>query len=145
MMFRVLGPYTSKNILQRPKLKKRLEQLTNGGFGRRGSTLYPLLQHLTAKSKHKFWLAWRKGEVIGWIWLEAPSKRTFYMNNRLQTIYVSTIGTFVHHDFRRKGVGTRLLDRLAKQTPKKVLFVEEAWNQAGINFYEKISDRKLLY
>ena len=67
------------------------------------------------------------------------------MNNRLQTIYVSTIGTFVHHDFRRKGVGTRLLDRLAEQTPKKVLFVEEAWNQAGINFYEKISDRKLLY
>ena len=56
-MFKVLGPYTSKNILQRPKLKKRLEQLTNGGFGRRGSTLYPLLQHLTAKANISFgWL-----------------------------------------------------------------------------------------
>lgn len=138
----VKGPYTARQILERPNLHKRLMQLTNGGFGRGASTLYPMLTHLTFKSKDKFWLAWHEGEVVGWIWMEKPQVRTFYtMASGLKRFKVSTIGAFVHRRYRKNGIGKKLTARLNADVNPSIKFIEEAWNNAGRNLYESISNR----
>lgn len=137
----VRGPYTARQILDRPKLYRRLMRLTNGGDGRGASTLYPVLSHLRRGSKDKFWLAWHEGEVIAWLWVEKPSRRTFFAWNGIQKLKVSTIGTFVHHKYRRKGIGKKLLNRVDRDISKSIYFVEEAWNNAGHKLYEAISHR----
>ena len=141
MRYTIRGPYTAADIVRRPLLKKKLLQLTNGGFGRGPSTLYPLLSHLTEKNRDLFWLAWCNGEVVGWVWQEKVRKRNFYLQEGLRERKVSTIGTFVHHRHRKQGIGTRLVHRLNQHTPRDILFIEEAWNQAGYKLYEKINER----
>jgi len=75
----------------------------------------------------KIWVAWLAGKPIAWSMLTDRMD-----NNNLQ------VGVYVHPDFRRNGIGKRLLGK-AKVYGKaeKRPIVSQAWDRRGKNFYSE--------
>ena len=120
--------YPSSKIYKRPEVLKRLKFLTNGGWGRHavGSGLLDSIRH---EKTGWMLLAWEQGQIIGWAFI---NRRRF--DSKLQ------IGVYVARSWRRKGVGSKLLEKarqFAKEEGREL--VCQPWNNAGYSFYEKHS------
>ena len=118
--------YPSHKIFGRPEVVSRLRFLTNGGWGRSwaGSGM---MDDLDRERKGWMFLAWEKGEIIGWAYV---SKRRW--DEDLQ------VGTYVQRKWRRKGVGSRLLQKVREFAKEKGQdIVSQGWNDAGLSFYKK--------
>lgn len=148
----IKGPYRLVELAERPSVLKKLKQLTNGGYGRRSSRLFYTLQNaeytaLLARSKThapsvedrllkkhgSVFLAWAKGEVVAWLWVEKPSRKK------------STIGVFVHHTYRKRNLGTRLVARAMKYANNEgIKLYCEPWNKAGRQLFYKFEKLTFL-
>lgn len=136
----VKGPYLLKKLIERPDVYKRLKQLTNGGWGRLDSTLYYVLsraeQSRSKRSPEKHgvvYLAWCKGEVIGWSWIQKPKSKK------------ALLGVFVHHTYRKQRIGSRLaLASSNHATSRKFKLQVEPWNLAGRRLYYNYENMEFL-
>lgn len=123
--------YQSAQIYARPELVKRLKFLTNGGWGRVSSSFH---YDLSCERAGTFFLAWEKGEVIGWS-LATPR----YGAEGTQ------VGVYVARKHRGKGVADRLIVRAKKHLGWKLEYWKEnretlvacPWTSAGVRLFAK--------
>ena len=126
---------TAKQIYLNPVLQKRLEFLTNGGWGREDSSMY-FWAKFPQPAQH-FWVLYLKGTVIAW----AATDPDYNQVDGLR-VDVECLGVYTQRAFRRQGYGTMLLNRVMAYCARHKLQVQVTpWSPVGVKFYQQVKNR----
>lgn len=109
-------------------LKINLNLIAAGTLNRYGEKLGSgMKSDLSKERMGHIWIAWLSGRPVAWGMCTSRSD-----NSKLQ------IGIYVHPDYRRNGIGQRILDKAKTHAKvKKRLLISQAWDDHGKNFYSK--------
>lgn len=121
-----------KQIHSDPKMYNRLRFLTNGGWGRICSRMHDMLEDqdpLTA------WAAYSPtGEIIGWTCISDDLDFDGHPGKVLD-VYVGA-------QYRRQGVGTKLMKAAIKHADKKGMKVlVTPWDHKSTRFYYSVREQ----
>lgn len=117
---------------RRPKLiqylKDNLNNIAEGSLDRYGNKVGSgMKSEINDGRLGHIWIAWLDGKAIAWGMLTSRKD-----NRKLQ------IGVYVHPDYRRNGIGSRLIEKAKTHAKaKKRSLVSQGWDYRGKNFYSE--------
>ena len=110
-------------------LKDNLNNIAEDAVDDHGDSIGSgMLDDLTEKRSARIWIAWLVGRPVAWGMLAR--------RRRIDTKFQASV--YVHPDFRRNGVGKRILNKMKTHAKiQKCSIVSQGWDARGKNFYSQ--------